>query len=163
MYELGSAKTEASVIYIGNSGGVKRRLQAHKRGDDGSCTKNAAYYRVDYRSDYRTLDMRLEGLAGSYMTWCIGDPIASGGWGSSQIAMLTRLAPQIRQFVQVRQALVGAQAQSATVTALLDNPRIGVVQLDRRGRILAANDRACGILRDGDGVSDRGCPERCWF
>ena len=89
------------------------------------------------------------------MTWCIGDPIASGGWGSSQIAMLRRLAPQIRQFVQVRQALVGAQAQSATVTALLDNPRIGVVQLDRRGRILAANDRACGILRDGDGVFDQ--------
>ena len=95
MYELGSAKTEASVIYIGNSGGVKRRLQAHKRGDDGSCTKNAAYYRVDYRSDYRTLDMRLEGLAGSYMTWCIGDPIASGGWGiRDELARLDRKRPK---------------------------------------------------------------------
>ena len=102
-----------------------------------------------------SLAMRLEALAGSHISWGIGDPISSGGWGSSQIAMLARLAPQIRQFVQVRQALVGAQARGATVTALLDNPRIGVVQLDRRGRILAANARACSILRDGDGVSDR--------
>ena len=113
---------------------------------------NEALFRAQHTND---LDMRLEGLAGSHVTWSIGNPIASGGWGSSQIAMLKRLAPQIRQFVQVRQALVGADAQSATVTALLDNPRIGVVQLDRRGRILAANDRAHRILRDGDGLSDR--------
>ena len=122
----------------------------------GELKTSRAYNEALFRAQHTNgLDIRLEGLAGSYMTWGIGDPIASGGWGSSQIAMLTRLAPQIRQFVQVRQALVGAEAQSATVTALLDNPRIGVVQLDRRGRILAANDRACGILRDGDGVSDR--------
>ena len=122
----------------------------------GELKTSRAYNEALVRAQHTNgLDMRLEGLAGSYMTWCIGDPITSGDWGSSQIAMLTRLAPQIRQFVQVRQALVGAQAQSATVTALLDNPRIGVVQLDRRGRILAANDRASGILRDGDGVSDQ--------
>ena len=41
------------------------------------------------------------------------------------------------------------------MTALLDNPRIGVFHLDRRGRILAANDRARSILRRGDGLSDR--------
>ena len=117
-----------------------------------SCVYNEALIRTQHGN---SLAMRLEGLAGSHMTWGISDPISSGGWGSSQIAMLTRLAPQIRQFVQVRQALVGAQARGATVTALLDNPRIGVVQLDRRGRILAANARACSILRDGDGVSDR--------
>ena len=122
----------------------------------GELKTSRAYNEALVRAQHTNgLDMRLEGLAGSYMTWCIGDPIASGDWGSSQITMLTRLAPQIRQFVQVRQVLVGAQAQSATVTALLDNPRIGVVQLDRRGRILAANDRACGILRDGDGVFDQ--------
>ena len=66
----------------------------------------------------------------------------------------TRLAPQIRQFVQVRQALVGAEAQSATVTALLETPRIGVVHLDRRGRILAVNDRALSLLRQGEWLSD---------
>ena len=40
------------------------------------------------------------------------------------------------------------------MTALLDNPRIGVLHLDRRGRIMAANDRARSILGHGDGLSD---------
>ena len=99
--------------------------------------------------------VRLDGTAGSHMTWALGDPLAPDGWGSSQIAIVKRLLPQIRQFVRVRQALVRAAAQSTTATALLDNPRIAVIQLDRRGRILAANDRALAILRDSGGVSDR--------
>ena len=47
------------------------------------------------------------------------------------------------------------EARDTTVTALLDNPRIGVLQLDRRGRILAVNDLARLILRHGDGLSDK--------
>ena len=69
-------------------------------------------------------------------------------------AMVTGLLPHIRQFVRVRQALVRAEARHATVTALLDNPRIGVLHLDRRGRILAVNDRARSLLRHGEAVSD---------
>ena len=69
--------------------------------------------------------------------------------------MVTALLPHIRQFVSVRQALVRAEARHTTVTALLDNHRIGVVHLDRRGRIMEANDRARDILRRGDGLSDR--------
>ena len=68
---------------------------------------------------------------------------------------VTALLPHIRQFVRVRQALVRAGAQTSLVTGLLDNPRIGVVHLDRRGRIVAVNDRGRRILRGGDGVSDR--------
>ena len=41
------------------------------------------------------------------------------------------------------------------MTALLENPRIGVLHLDQRGRIMAANDRARSILQHGDGLSDR--------
>ena len=89
------------------------------------------------------------------MTWCLGDPVASDGWGSSQIAMVRRLTPHIRQFVHVRQALVRAQAGDTTVTALLGNPRVGILHLDRRGRILAVNDRARSLLRHGTGLSDR--------
>ena len=102
-----------------------------------------------------SLNVRLDGPDGSHITWGLGDPVDSDGWGSSRIAMVTGLLPHIRQFVRVRQALVRAEAQNASVTALLDNPRIGVVHLDRRGRIMAANDRARGILRRGDGLSDR--------
>ena len=105
-----------------------------------------------------SLTVRLEGLEGSHIIWSLGDPASSGGWGSSQVNMLQRLVPQVRHFVRVRQALVRAKAASTTVSALLDNPRIGVVHLDRRSRVLAANDTARGILLSGDGLSDRsGC------
>ena len=96
----------------------------------------------------------LDGPGGSRMTWGLGDPVASDGWGASQIAMVRRLIPHVRQFIRVRQALIRAQAGDTTVTALLDNPRIGVLHLDRRGRILAVNDRAQSLLRHGEGLSD---------
>ena len=114
-----------------------------------------AYNEALRRGQYQQgLNVRLAGPGGSPMTWSLADPIASEGWGSSQIAMVRRLTPHIRQFIRVRQALVRAQARDTTVTALLDNPRIGVVYLDRRGRILAANDRASGLLRHGEELSD---------
>ena len=114
-----------------------------------------AYNEALRRGQYQQgLNVRLAGPGGSPMTWSLADPIASEGWGSSQIAMVRRLTPHIRQFIRVRQALVRAQARDTTVTALLDNPRIGVVNLDRRGRILAANDRARGLLRHGEELSD---------
>ena len=69
--------------------------------------------------------------------------------------MAEGLLPHIRQFIRVRQALVRAEAQETTGTALLDNPRIGVIHLDRHGRIMTANDRACRILASSDGLSDR--------
>ncbi len=114
-----------------------------------------AYNEALRRGQYQQgLNVRLAGPGGSPMTWSLADPIASEGWGSSQIAMVRRLTPHIRQFIRVRQALVRAQAGDTTVTALLDNPRIGVLHLDRRGRILAANDSARGLLRHGEGLSD---------
>ena len=100
------------------------------------------------------LYVRLDGPDGSHISWGLGDPVASDGWGSSEIAMVQGLLPHIRQFIRVRQALVRAQAGDTTVTALLETPRIGVLHLDRRGRILAANDRARSLLRQGEELSD---------
>ena len=101
------------------------------------------------------LNVRLPGLDGSHIGWGLNDPVDSEGWGAWRIAMVQRLLPHIQQFVRVRQALLRAEARSTTVTALLDNPRIGVLELDRRGRILEGNDRARSILRHGDGLLDR--------
>ena len=101
------------------------------------------------------LYVRLDGPDGSHISWGLGDPVASDGWGSSEIAMVQGLLPHIRQFIRVRQALVRAQARDTTVTALLDNPRIGIIHLDRRGRILAVNDRAFGLLRPDGRLSDK--------
>ncbi len=116
-----------------------------------SRTYNEALPRYKYQQG---LNVLLDGPGGSRMTWSLADPVASDGWGSSQIAMVRRLMPHIRQFIHVRQALVRAKAGDTTATALLDNTRIGVIHLDRRGRILEVNDRARGILRHGDGLSD---------
>jgi len=87
--------------------------------------------------------------------WNLGDPAAPEGWESSRVTMVKRLVPHVQQFVRVRQALVRAGAGDTTVTALLDNSRVGVVHLDQRGRILAANDRARGILQAGDGLVEK--------
>ena len=116
-----------------------------------SRTYNEAFRRSQHQ---HVLNVRLDGLGGSGITWSLADPVASEGWGSSQIAMVRRLMPHVRQFIRVRQALVRAQAGDTTVTALLETPRIGVLHLDRRGRILAVNDRARRLLRRRAGVSD---------
>ena len=42
------------------------------------------------------------------------------------------------------------------MTELLDNTGVGIIQLDGRGRIVAANDHARDVLRTGDGVFDEG-------
>ena len=83
------------------------------------------------------LNVQLPGLDGSHIGWGLNDPVDSDGWGASRIAMVQRLLPHIQQFVRVRQALVRAEARSSTVTALLDNPRIGVLELDRNGMLRA--------------------------
>ncbi len=102
------------------------------------------------------LRVRLDGLDGTRIARNIGDPVDADGWGTSRITMVRRLLPHVRRFVCIRQALVQAAARSATVTSLLDNPQVGVLHLDRRGHVLEANDRGRGILRNRDGLSDRG-------
>ena len=115
------------------------------------------YNEILPRSDARnSLNVRMDGLNGSRITWIITDPSVSDGWGSAQLKMIERLLPHIRQFVHVRQALVNAEALGGSLTGLLDNTRVGVIHLDRRGTIIAANDRAHDILRRGDGLLDRG-------
>lgn len=100
--------------------------------------------------------VRLADPVGGHITWTSTDPVAPRGWESPQLALIKGLLPHIRQFVRVRQALAGAEALGASLTALLDNTRIGIIQLDQRGRIIAANDRARNLLRHGEGVTDRG-------
>ena len=103
-----------------------------------------------------SLNVRLDGLDGSSIGWSLQDPVASDGWASSQLTLLKGLLPHLRHFVRVQQTLAKAQALGASVTELLDNARVGVIHLDRHGRIVEANDRARTILRRGDGVADRG-------
>ena len=103
-----------------------------------------------------SLHVRLDGPDGSYIAWAIADPVSPGGWGFSQIMTIKGLLPHIRQFVRVQQALAKTEALGTSVTDLLDNPRVGVIHLDRRGQIVAVNDCARTILLHGGALSDRG-------
>ena len=110
-----------------------------------------------------SLHVRLDGPHGCRIALGICDPIDSGGWWSTQLNMLQRLLPHLRQFVYVRQALASAEAMGASFTELLANKRVGVVHMDRRGVIVRMNDRAQDILRRGDGLSDQGGRLRAWL
>jgi len=53
---------ESVIIYIGKGdsvNGIRARLQAHKMGDEGSCTKNASHYRREVCSDPTTRERHL--------------------------------------------------------------------------------------------------------
>ena len=124
-----------------------------------SPTYNEIMASADYKN---SLIVRLDGPNGSRIVWSVADRIDGSDWSSSQLDMMKRLLPHLRQFVGVRQALVDAGAVGTSLTGLLDNRRSGVIQLDRRGRIVAANDLAHELLRRGDGLSDRGGSLRAW-
>ena len=50
--------------------------------------------------------------------------------------------------------MTDAEALGASLAELLENRGLGIIQLDRRGRILEANDRARDILLKRDGLCD---------
>ena len=103
-----------------------------------------------------SLIVRLDGPGGSNIVWSIADPVAGNDWSSDQLEMVGRVLPHLRHFVCVRQALAGAGALGDSLAELLGNTGSGVIQLDRGGRIVAANDRARDLLRQGDGLFDEG-------
>lgn len=98
------------------------------------------------------LNVRLDGPAGSHVLWTLADSSESTGWGAEQIKIIERLRPHIRQFMCVRQAMVDAGALGTSLSALLDNTGICTIQLDRHGRVAAANDAAREVLRRREGL-----------
>ena len=118
---------------------------------------SAAYNEVLTRARARnSINVRLDGPNGSRIVWVIHDPVDGDGWSSAQLDSIRRLLPHFRQSLCVQQALVGADALGASLAKLLDTTGLGIVQLDGRGRIVAANDRARCLLRTGDGLFDEG-------
>ena len=107
-------------------------------------------------SGQKGLNVRLNGPFESHTTLVFRDPIGTDDWQSDELETIRHLLPHIRQFVRMRQALAAADALGSSLSDVLDNNRVGVIHLDRRGRIVGANDRALSILRQGDGLADRG-------
>ena len=104
----------------------------------------------------------VEQPGGLRIFWGVGDPVGDD-WESAQVALLERLLPHVVRTVVIRQALVEAEALGAGLAGLLDNDRIGAVQLDREGRVLEANKPALEILRRGDGLIDRDGALDAWL
>lgn len=116
-----------------------------------------AYHAIrKYGRAGNAINVRLDGPSGSRITWFIHDPVDGNDWSSAQLDTIRRLLPHIRQTVRVQQVLANAAALGATMGEMLEATGVGVLQLDARGRIMAANDRARGLLRVGDGLLDRG-------
>ena len=116
-----------------------------------SATWNEALPRYGTRNG---LNVRLQGLHGLRLAWGLADPV-TGEWSSDRIRTVRRLLPHLRSFVHVRQALADAEARGSPLVRLLDNHRVGVIHLDRRGRIVEANDRARDLLRQNMGLWQR--------
>ena len=118
-----------------------------------SATYNEA---LRHSESQNSLNARMDGADGSRIIWVTADPIDGGEWSSGQTEMLERLMPHVRQYASVRQVLADAGALGTSLASLLENTWSGIIHLDRRGRIVAANDRARALLGRGDGLSDRG-------
>ena len=101
------------------------------------------------------LNVRLRSLDGADFMWVVLDPVKAD-WRSAQTRVIERLLPHVRNYVHVSRSLAGARALGTSLSSLLDQTRIGVIHLDWRGRLLAANDSAREILRQGNGLTDQG-------
>ena len=100
------------------------------------------------------INVRLDGPNGTRTTWVVGDPVDGDRWSTAQLRLIRYLLPHIRQTVHMQQALAGAGALGASLGKLLDTTGLGIVQLDARGRIVAANDGAREVLRSGEALFD---------
>ena len=123
---------------------------------DGEKKTSVVFNEVMLRNGTRDgLNVRLDGPDGWPIVWATADSVEGAGWSSMQVEAVERFLPHLRQYARVRQAVVDARAQGASAVDLLGNLRTGVIQLDRRGRVVAANEVALELLRRNDGLSDR--------
>lgn len=122
---------------------------------DADRRHSAAYneFRLATKSS-KGLLLKLGGPEPATISWGLADSLEPGGWSNGQIETVKALAPHVRHFVRVRYALAGAAALGSTLAELLDGSGLGIIHLDRRGRIVTANDRAARILRERDGLRD---------
>ena len=105
---------------------------------------------------HNSVNVRMSVPQESRVYWNVMRRKDSGGWKSDQIQMIERLLPHVGRFVQLRQVLLDARASRTSLTQLLDNSRCGIIQLDWHGRIVQLNDYARNLLREGDGLFDKG-------
>ena len=70
-----------------------------------SSTYNEALPHFDFQNG---LNVRLDGPGGSRVVWGIVDAVDASGWSPSQLGVVARLLPHLRQYVCVRSVLADA-------------------------------------------------------
>lgn len=100
------------------------------------------------------LSVRMDGTGGSRIVLVLGDPTDRDGWSTPRVAAVRRLLPHLRQYGLVRQLLIEAQARVDAFGSLLEAAGCGVIQLDRDGRVIEANDSSLHMLGAADGLTD---------
>ena len=166
----GEPAPELARDYEENFAAIDERGLAGIRQPPGVLTHTSALLPADVRRGSATyneflvpnagencLNTWVPGARGLRMAWSLVGP--GGGhpadWTSEQVQAIRRVLPHVRQFVLVRHALAEARADGMRTAALLDTRRIGMLLLDRDGRIVEANDRARETLDRGDGLTVR--------
>lgn len=167
--ERGVRRSDLERLYVGTYYPLDERVPRLRRAPDGRLfhntevwteqeLKTSPVYQV-FRNHANCADavsVRLDGPCGSRITWMVHDPIDRDGWSSARLDSIRLLLPHIRQTVRVQVALGKAGSLGLTLENLLDVTAVGVIQLDGRARIVAANDRARSLLRTGDVLFDTG-------
>ena len=166
----GERRTDLERLFIGTYHALDERIPRLRHAPDGQLIHNTevltkqelrtspAYNFLRSSNGGDSVNVRLDGPKGSRITWSLHDPIDRDGWSSARLDLIRRLLPHLRQTVRVQVALGGAGMLGMTLAGLLETAGMGVIQLDRRARIVAANDPALGLLQSGDVLFDAdGC------
>ena len=165
----GERRLDLERLYIGTYYPVDERTPRLRHAPDGRLLHNTevltpqelknspAYHALQkYAHAGDAVTVRLDGPRGSRIMWTLHDPIDRDGWTSARTDLIRRLLPHLRQAVLVQVALGRAGTLGMTLAGLLETAGMGVIQLDRRARIVAANNPALGLLRSGDVLFDAG-------
>lgn len=164
----GERRTDFEETYFRNYYPSDERVPRVRCLDDGQLVHVADLYTAEEKKVSRaynecleltetrnSLLARLDGPGDSRIIWTVADPLEGSGWRSVQVEMIKRVLPHVRNFVNMRQALADAGALGWSLAGLMDRARCGVLQLNRHGRIMEANDFAASLLRQNGGLSVR--------
>ena len=73
-------------------------------------------------------------------------------WSAAQLKFIRALLPHIVHWVRARQTLTGLNAKGNPLAGLLEDLNVGIVALDRKGKVVEANAEASRLLREGNGL-----------
>jgi DNA-binding CsgD family transcriptional regulator/PAS domain-containing protein len=78
---------------------------------------------------------------------------SAGPFGEEEARLFRTLMPHLQRGLQLHRRVVGLETDALTATSTLDHLHIGLIRLDRDGRVLAMNRAAQRIIAQRDGLT----------